>query len=44
MDLADATLVVAAERLELKQILTMDSDFLFYLINDNESFEVIHLE
>ena len=44
MDLADATLVVAAERLGLKQILTLDSDFFFYLINDNEPFEVIQLE
>ncbi len=44
MDLADATLVVAAERLGLKQILTMDSDFFFYLINDNEPFAVIQNE
>jgi hypothetical protein len=44
MDLADATLVVAAERLGLKQILTLDSDFFFYLINDSDPFEVIHLE
>lgn len=43
MDLADATLVVAAERLGRKQILTLDSDFFFYLINDTEPFEVVHL-
>lgn len=43
MDLADATLVVAAERLQ-KQIFTLDSDFLFYLINDSESFDIAHLE
>lgn len=44
MDLADATLVIAAERLCLKQILTLDSDFFFYLINDSEPFEVVQLE
>ena len=33
-----------AERLGLKQILTMDSDFFFYLINDNEPFAVIQNE
>ncbi|MGK7874078.1 MAG: type II toxin-antitoxin system VapC family toxin [Xenococcaceae cyanobacterium] len=44
MDLADATLVLAAERLHLKQILTLDSDFFFYLINDSEPFDVVHLE
>lgn len=44
MDLADATLVLAAECLCLKQIFTLDSDFFFYLINDSDPFEVIHLE
>ena len=41
MDLADATLVLAAEKTGLKQILTLDSDFLFYQISDRGSFEVI---
>ena len=31
MDLADSTLVLAAERLGLQHILTLDSDFFFYL-------------
>lgn len=44
MDLADATLVVVAEELGMKQILTLDSDFFFYLINDSDSFDVIYLE
>ncbi len=44
MDLADATLVVAAERLELRQILTLDSDFFFYLIHDSHPFNVIQLD
>ncbi|MCU0533397.1 MAG: PIN domain-containing protein [Hydrococcus sp. Prado102] len=44
MDLGDATLVLAAERKGLKQILTIDSDFFFYLINDTDPFDVIHLE
>lgn len=43
MDLADASLVIAAERLEIKRILTLDSDFFFYLINDTEPFNVIDL-
>jgi uncharacterized protein len=41
MDLADATLVIAAEKTGIKRILTLDSDFLFYRICDRESFEVI---
>ena len=44
MDLADATLVLAAESLCLQQIFTLDSDFFFYLINGSDPFEVIHLE
>ncbi len=43
MDLADATLVITAERLDLKKILTFDSDFFFYLVNNTEVFEVINL-
>jgi uncharacterized protein len=44
MDLADATLVLAAEKTGHRQILTLDSDFLFYRINDRESFDVIQVE
>lgn len=43
MDLADATLVVTAESVKIRKILTFDSDFFFYLINDKESFNVINL-
>jgi uncharacterized protein len=41
MDLADATLVLAAEKTGYRQILTLDSDFLFYRIMDRQSFDVI---
>jgi uncharacterized protein len=41
MDLADATLVLAAEKTGYRQILTLDSDFLFYRISNQESFEII---
>jgi predicted nucleic acid-binding protein len=43
MDLADATLVVTAESLKIRKILTFDSDFFFYLINDKEPFDVINI-
>jgi uncharacterized protein len=43
MDLADATLVLAAEKTGYRQILTLDSDFLFYRIGDRESFDVIQV-
>ena len=41
MDLADATLVLMAEKIEENRILTLDSDFLFYRIKDNNNFHVI---
>ena len=41
MDLADATLVLTAEKTNHRQILTLDSDFLFYRIHDRETFEII---
>ncbi|QOV23267.1 type II toxin-antitoxin system VapC family toxin [Anabaenopsis elenkinii] len=41
MDLADATLVLTAEKTGFYQILTIDSDFLFYRINNHISFEII---
>ncbi len=44
MDLADATLVLAAEKTRYRQILTLDSDFLFYRIGDRDSFEVIQVQ
>lgn len=41
MDLADATLVLTAEKTGVYQILTLDSDFLFYRIDNHVSFEII---
>ena len=43
MDLADATLVLAAEKTGYRQILTLDSDFLFYRIDDRDTFDVIQV-
>jgi len=40
MDLADASLVVAAETLNLTQVFTIDSHFHAYRINDKTPFEV----
>jgi hypothetical protein len=44
MDLADATLVLVAEKTGYRQILTLDSDFLFYRIGDRDTFDVIQVE
>ena len=44
MDLADATLVSAAEKTGYRQILTLDSDFLFYRIGDQDSFDIIQVQ
>jgi predicted nucleic acid-binding protein len=44
MDLADATLVLVAERTGDRQILTLDSDFLFYRIGNSETFDVIRVQ
>lgn len=41
MDLADASLVVAAETLNLRQIFTTDGDFYLYQIHGKTSFEVM---
>lgn len=41
MDLADATLVLTAEKTGCYQIFTIDSDFLFYRIDNHISFEII---
>ncbi|ABA20394.1 conserved hypothetical protein [Trichormus variabilis ATCC 29413] len=43
MDLADATLVLTAEKTGNRQILTLDSDFLFYRIGHQDTFEIISL-
>lgn len=43
MNLADATLVLAAEKTGYKQIFTLDSDFLFYRISNQNSFEIIQV-
>jgi predicted nucleic acid-binding protein len=41
MDFADASLVVAAEELGIRQILTFDRHFYAYRINDSLDFEVL---
>jgi uncharacterized protein len=43
MDLADATLVLAAEKTGYRQILTLDADFLFYRISDRDTFDLIQV-
>lgn len=41
MDLADASLVVLAEKMQMKRIFTIDSDFHIYRLADGSSLEVI---
>ena len=41
MDLADASLVAAAEARNLTRIFTLDSDFYVYRINNTGMFEVV---
>lgn len=41
MDLADASLVAAAETLRISRIFTLDSDFFFYQRYGNQPFEVV---
>jgi uncharacterized protein len=41
MDLADASLVVAAERLGMQRIFTLDSDFHIYRLSDDSALECI---
>ena len=43
MDLADATLVLTAEKTGFHQILTLDQDFYFYRINGKSSFQIIQV-
>jgi predicted nucleic acid-binding protein len=44
MDLADATLALTAEKTGYRQILTLDSDFLFYRIGGRDNFEIIQVQ
>ena len=41
MDLADATLVAIAERLNLKRIFSLDRDFHIYRFKDRQAFEIL---
>jgi predicted nucleic acid-binding protein len=41
MDFADASLVLAAERLGATKVLTLDSHFYAYRINESTPFEVL---
>lgn len=41
MDLADASLVAAAETRQLRRVFTLDSDFTVHRANDREPFDVI---
>ncbi|MGH7193434.1 MAG: type II toxin-antitoxin system VapC family toxin, partial [Candidatus Saccharimonadales bacterium] len=41
MDLADASLVALAERLGVRRIFTLDSDFLIYLLSDGSTLDVV---
>lgn len=41
MDLADASLVAAAETLRSRRVFTLDGDFYVYRMNHTESFEVV---
>lgn len=44
MDFADATLVAVAERLNIREALTLDSDFRFYRFRSRQAFVVPLLE
>ena len=41
MDLADASLVAAAEALNLKRVFTLDSDFRVYRFRSRQAFDII---
>lgn len=41
MDLADASLVAAAETLKQRRIFTLDSDFRVYRLNDRTAFDLV---
>ncbi len=44
MDLADASLVLVAERTGFQKILTLDSDFLFYRIDNKGTFDIVQVQ
>jgi predicted nucleic acid-binding protein len=41
MDLADASVVAAAEALGVRRVFTLDTHFYFYRLNGTDSFEVV---
>ncbi len=41
MDLADASLIAVAERLSLRRIFTIDTDFYVYRLSDGSTLEII---
>ena len=41
MDLADASLIVAAESLALRRLFTIDHDFYSYILADGSALEVV---
>ncbi len=41
MDLADASLVAAAERLALRRVFTIDQGFFYYRLSDGSALEVV---
>ena len=41
MDMADASLVITAEKLNINRLFTLDSHFRIFLIHDQESFEIV---
>ncbi len=41
MDLADASLVAAAETLNDRKVFTLDSDFRIYRLADGSAFEIV---
>ncbi len=41
MDLADSSLVAAAEMLGIRRIFTLDSDFYIYRLHGKDAFDVI---
>ena len=41
MDLADASLVAAAEVLGVRRIFTVDSDFVVYRVSGKQTFEIV---
>lgn len=44
MDLADASLVVLAEKLGMRRIFTLDEDFRVYRIGGRKAFEIVALD